>query len=76
MVVLWEPLPIVDLFPPYAQTANSIGVSGEVYLDTLPSGRKAIGTHNGSFHADEALAISLLRTLPEFRDHGLILLSV
>lgn len=29
---------------------------------------KTIGTHNGSFHADEALAIVLLKKLPEYKD--------
>lgn len=50
--------------------ANEFGFSGEVYLDVLPEGRKAIGTHSGSFHSDETLSVSLLRTLPEYRDHG------
>eukprot|EP00371_Babesia_bovis_P003418 XP_001612065.1 MYG1 protein [Babesia bovis T2Bo] len=27
-----------------------------------------IGTHNGCFHCDEALAVSLLKLLPEFKD--------
>ncbi|KAH6690588.1 metal-dependent protein hydrolase [Plectosphaerella plurivora] len=31
-----------------------------------------IGTHNGHFHADEALAIHMLRQLPEYKDAGLI----
>lgn len=53
------------------KSAYRIGFSGEVYLDTLPEGKKAIGTHNGAFHSDETLAVSLLRSLPEFRDHGL-----
>uniref|UniRef100_A0A1E1XHJ2 Putative secreted protein n=1 Tax=Amblyomma aureolatum TaxID=187763 RepID=A0A1E1XHJ2_9ACAR len=31
-----------------------------------------IGTHNGSFHCDEVLAISMLRLLPEFKDATLV----
>ncbi|KYG49084.1 hypothetical protein M433DRAFT_140442 [Acidomyces richmondensis BFW] len=31
-----------------------------------------IGTHNGHFHADEALAVYLLRLLPEYTDASLI----
>ncbi|KAI9664445.1 MAG: hypothetical protein M1821_005891 [Bathelium mastoideum] len=31
-----------------------------------------IGTHSGHFHADEALAVHLLRLLPTYRDSGLI----
>ncbi|KAI7299988.1 hypothetical protein KC315_g17377, partial [Hortaea werneckii] len=31
-----------------------------------------IGTHNGHFHADEALAVFLLRLLPQYRNASLI----
>lgn len=31
-----------------------------------------IGTHNGHFHADEALAVHMLRLLPAYRDAGLV----
>lgn len=60
----------LDIFPPYVQKANNIGISGKVFLDNMPSGCKAIGTHAGAFHSDEALAVSMLRTLPEYQDHG------
>jgi len=33
---------------------------------------KTIGTHNGSFHADEALAIVLLKKLPEYTDWTIV----
>jgi len=33
---------------------------------------KKIGTHNGAFHCDEALACAILRTLPEFRDSEIV----
>ena len=41
-----------------------------VVLSTFPSSTatKVIGTHDGSFHCDEALAISMLKILPEFQD--------
>mmetsp|Transcript_23127 Transcript_23127/g.30047 ORF Transcript_23127/g.30047 Transcript_23127/m.30047 type:complete len:415 (-) Transcript_23127:200-1444(-) len=35
---------------------------------TVPEGAKAIGTHDGTFHCDESLAVAMLRTLPEFED--------
>lgn len=60
-----------DMFPEYMNRANELGFSGEVFLDTFPENRKVIGTHSGTFHSDEALAVSLLRTLPEYRDHGI-----
>lgn len=31
-----------------------------------------IGTHNGNFHADEALAVYMLRLLPEYKDSPLL----
>ncbi|KAM4066143.1 UPF0160 protein C27H6.8 [Hirsutella rhossiliensis] len=31
-----------------------------------------IGTHSGHFHADEALAVHMLRMLPTYRDAGLV----
>ncbi|KAJ3088122.1 hypothetical protein HK102_009506 [Quaeritorhiza haematococci] len=34
--------------------------------------QKVIGTHSGSFHADEALAIYMLRQLPEFKDAEIV----
>lgn len=33
---------------------------------------KVIGTHSGTFHADEALATFLLRLLPEYKDAALV----
>lgn len=32
---------------------------------TSPAASPVIGTHNGHFHADEALAVYFLRLLPE-----------
>ena len=34
--------------------------------------RKVIGTHDGSFHCDEALAISMLKMLPDFEDAAVV----
>ena len=31
-----------------------------------------IGTHNGTFHCDEALACYLLRKLPEYKDAEIV----
>ncbi|XP_066285897.1 MYG1 exonuclease-like [Branchiostoma lanceolatum] len=33
---------------------------------------KQIGTHDGTFHCDEALACHLLKQLPRFRDHRVV----
>lgn len=33
---------------------------------------KTIGTHSGTFHCDEVLAVYLLQQLPEFRNHKLL----
>lgn len=33
---------------------------------------KKIGTHNGVFHCDEALACYMLKQLPEYRDAQII----
>ena len=37
-------------------------------------GTKYIGTHHGTFHCDEALAVSLLKMLPCFAEHGKLVL--
>lgn len=67
---------MIDVFPAYVQEANELGFSGEVFLDAIPEGRKAIGTHSGCFHSDDALACSMLRTLPEYKNHGELYVSV
>lgn len=36
------------------------------------AGQPLIGTHSGHFHADEALAVHMLRMLPTYRDSGLV----
>jgi uncharacterized UPF0160 family protein len=33
-----------------------------------PCSAKIIGTHNGNFHCDDALACYMLRILPEYKD--------
>lgn len=33
---------------------------------------KLIGTHNGTFHCDEALAVSMLKLLPRFAAHDIL----
>lgn len=35
-------------------------------LANIPANAKLIGTHDGSFHCDEALAISMLKLLPQY----------
>ncbi|KAG7384601.1 hypothetical protein PHYBOEH_009406 [Phytophthora boehmeriae] len=34
--------------------------------------KKYIGTHNGTFHCDEALAVSMLKLLPKFAAHDVL----
>uniref|UniRef100_A0A8C7EF67 MYG1 protein n=1 Tax=Nothoprocta perdicaria TaxID=30464 RepID=A0A8C7EF67_NOTPE len=40
--------------------------------DSLPRAAPRIGTHDGTFHCDEALACYLLRLLPQYRDAEVI----
>ena len=35
-------------------------------MSSIPSSNKLIGTHNGTFHCDEALACYILKLLPEY----------
>ena len=44
----------------------------EVAAKRLKTSPVTIGTHNGHFHADEALAVYLLRLLPSYRDADLV----
>ncbi|TMW61606.1 hypothetical protein Poli38472_012797 [Pythium oligandrum] len=39
---------------------------------SIAQGAKYIGTHNGSFHCDEALAVSMLKLLPKFAAHDIL----
>lgn len=43
-----------------------------IVLSDMPEGGVVIGTHNGGFHCDEALAISMLRLLPQYRDSPIV----
>lgn len=46
--------------------------SAKVTSAVAESGAKYIGTHNGTFHCDEALAVSLLKLLPAFAAHDVV----
>ena len=35
-----------------------------------------IGTHNGTFHCDEALACFMLKLLPQYQDAAIVRLAV
>ncbi|KAK8806884.1 hypothetical protein WA588_005683, partial [Blastocystis sp. NMH] len=61
-----------DLYPPHVKAASQSAYSGKVFQDELPDGVRAIGTHSGAFHSDEALAISLLRSLAAYRDYAIV----
>ncbi|CAK4080952.1 unnamed protein product [Aphanomyces euteiches] len=41
-------------------------------VSAITQGTKYIGTHNGTFHCDEALAVSLLKILPRFESHDIL----
>ena len=44
-------------------------------MEDLPSGKrlcKRIGTHNGKFHCDEALACYMLKRLEEYKDAKIV----
>jgi hypothetical protein len=36
------------------------------------AGKKLIGTHDGKFHCDEALACAMLKALPEWKDAAIV----
>lgn len=44
--------------------------SSRFVIDDTQRCEKTIGTHNGTFHCDEALAVFLLRQTNAFRDAG------
>jgi len=43
-----------------------------VYHEKTPDHKVWIGTHHGTFHCDEVLAIAMLRTLPEYKDAAVV----
>eukprot|EP00936_MAST-01D_sp_MAST-1D-sp1_P000686 g686.t1 len=49
------------------------GVVSSTVEEAMAAGAAAcIGTHNGTFHCDEALATALLKTLPAYKDHAIV----
>ncbi|XP_072828832.1 MYG1 exonuclease isoform X2 [Vicugna pacos] len=59
---LWAPRPKLSLesVPPSKRSRSHVMAPAR------------IGTHNGTFHCDEALACALLRLLPEYRDAEIV----
>ena len=69
----------ITSFRPFLATNTSIMSTSDAHqhqlqplfkrakLDALPASTKTIGTHSGSFQADEALGVWLLRQLPLYR---------
>jgi uncharacterized UPF0160 family protein len=46
-----------------------VNVAGATIVNSMPhEGAVTIGTHDGSFHCDEALAVSMLKLLPSYAD--------
>jgi hypothetical protein len=37
-------------------------------VEEAPTAQKKIGTHDGKFHCDEALACAMLKCLPDWKD--------
>lgn len=61
-----------NLFPTFIVKAQNHAFKAKIY-ETLPenqTGKGFIVTHNGRFHADEALSVSLLRLLPNYKNYG------
>lgn len=48
------------------------GIKNLQVTSSLKQGIKYIGTHNGTFHCDEALAVSMLKTLPQYAEHHVL----
>uniref|UniRef100_K3WFR7 Metal-dependent protein hydrolase n=1 Tax=Globisporangium ultimum (strain ATCC 200006 / CBS 805.95 / DAOM BR144) TaxID=431595 RepID=K3WFR7_GLOUD len=46
--------------------------NAKVTSSIATEGAKYIGTHNGTFHCDEALAVSMLKLLPKFAAHDIL----
>ncbi|XP_022375498.1 UPF0160 protein MYG1, mitochondrial [Enhydra lutris kenyoni] len=70
-------LPLLLRPPPPPRARPGVTVS----LESVPPSKRPrgslmapprIGTHNGTFHCDEALACALLRLLPEYRDAEIV----
>ena len=55
---------ILEALRASAVTATVPAVSG--------TNKFLLGTHDGSFHCDEALALSFLKILPEYRDSHIV----
>lgn len=58
-----------------ATAARSLDIEVVSRLDSstmVPGQRKLIGTHDGTFHCDEALACAMLRHLPEYEDAAVV----
>lgn len=45
---------------------------GAKVTSSISQGVQYIGTHNGTFHCDEALAVSMLKLLPKFAGHAIL----
>lgn len=55
-----------------ASAQSFAGFRNTQVTSALVTGRPYIGTHNGTFHCDEALAVSLLKLLPQFAAHDVL----
>jgi uncharacterized UPF0160 family protein len=61
--------PFINLAKPIHQ---SIRLKRHRFFTQYPTMAPLIGTHNGHFHADEALAVYLLRLLPAYKSSSLV----
>lgn len=46
--------------------------TGAIFHEIMPEYEINIGTHSGTFHCDEILAIAMLRTLPEYKNAAVV----
>jgi len=60
---------VVEESPFLTQINNTLVVST---IEEVPSGAKKIGTHDGKFHCDEALACAFLKCLPEWSEATIV----
>ena len=52
----------------WLEPIHGVSVISNLNGITVPSGHYVVGTHDGSFHCDEALAISMLQLHPTYQN--------
>lgn len=65
---------LIQLIYRFQRNATNFGEKQKRYL-TMPASQFTIGTHDGCFHCDEALACYMLKLLPRYKDATIIRLD-